>query len=78
MEQQLLPRFVADYHTKDAVLIFITEYLKERIIENALAKKSTEGLADAIIEVEKAFEELSELYDNQQTSGTKRDTNIAK
>jgi hypothetical protein len=78
MEQQLLPRFNADYHTKDAVLNFIKEYLKERIIENALAKKSTEGLADAIIEVEKAFEELSELYDNQQTSGTKRDTNIAK
>jgi hypothetical protein len=68
MEHQLLPRFNADYHTKQAVLAFVVDHLKERIIENALAKKSTEGLADAIIEIEKAFEQLNELYDIKQTT----------
>lgn len=75
---QLLNNFNSDFHTKEALLDFIKGHLHERIIENAIKKLPVESLADAIIEIEEAFETLKDLYDTQQATGTKRDTNTAK
>ena len=49
-----------------------------RIIDNAIAKEPTESLADALIEVKKAFEEIEQIYDIKQALRGDRNENTAK
>ena len=77
-QEQLLSRFNADAHTKEALINFIEAHLQSRIIENAIAKKPTESLADAIIEIKQVFEDLESIYDIKQALRRDGDTNTAK
>jgi len=77
-QEQLLSRLNGDPHTKEALINFFEAHFHTRIIENALAKQPTDSLADALIEVKKAFEEIGEIYDIKQALRTGGDTNTAK
>lgn len=61
MHNQLLERFNLDVHTKQAVLDYITEYLYQKIIDEALLGKSVEHLASAVKELINAFDELNDI-----------------
>jgi hypothetical protein len=77
-QEQLLSRLNGDPHTKEALLNFFEAHFHTRIIENALAKQPTDSLADALIEVKNAFEELESIYDIKQALKRDGDTNTAK
>ena len=77
-QQRLLSQFNNDFHTKEALIAFIVNHLETRIVENAIAKLPVASLADAIIELKKAFEELSLAYDIKQTPRGEREGNTAK
>lgn len=77
-QEQLLSRFNADPHTKEALINFIEAHLQSRIIENAIKKLPTDSLADAIIEVKQAFEEIENMYDIKEALRRDGDTNTAK
>lgn len=65
---EILRRFNGDVHTKEAIVEYLTNHLKEKIIERALLKQNTDSLADAIIELEKGFEQLAIDYGIKQQS----------
>lgn len=58
-----LIRFNGDKHTKEDVLAFLVEHFEQEIIYRARNKEDITSLAEAINEVEKAFDQLSILYD---------------
>ncbi len=60
--EPLLRLFNDDKKTKEALLNYLTGFFEEKIIERAKKKESVESLADAIIELEKGFEQLSIDY----------------
>lgn len=62
MEHSLLARFNGDKHTKEAVFVYFTQYFEGQIVKRAKEKQPVESLADAIVELEKAFEQLSIDY----------------
>jgi hypothetical protein len=77
-QEQLLSRFNGDPHTKEALINFMEAHFHSRIIENAIAKLPTDSLADALIEVKKAFEEIESIYDIKQALRGDRNENTAK
>jgi diphthamide synthase (EF-2-diphthine--ammonia ligase) len=77
-QEQLLSRFNGDPHTKEALINFMEAHFQAKIIESAIAKLPTESLADAIIEMKQAFEDLENMYDIKQALRGDRDTNTAK
>lgn len=54
--------FNGDKQTKEEVLNFLIDYFQDKIIERAMEKKNVESLADAIIEVRNAFNQLDINY----------------
>lgn len=77
-QYHLLQLFSQDLHTQEALLNFLKDHLAERIVQNAIEKKPVEALADAIIELEKGFERLREIYDIKYTVRDNTGTNKAK
>lgn len=66
--REILRRFNGDVNTKEALVEYLTNHLKEKIIERALLKQNTDSLADAIIELENGFEQLAIDYGIKQQS----------
>ena len=56
---EILKRFNDDVNTKEVLLAYFIEYFESKIIERAKEKKDVSSLADAIIELEKAFDQLN-------------------
>jgi hypothetical protein len=57
-----LRRFNGDEATKSELLEYLIAHFQKKIIERAIQKEDVESLADAIIEVKKAFEQLEVDY----------------
>lgn len=55
----LLHRFNLDVHTKAAVLAYFTEYFEMEIVKKAREGESVEVMAQAIVQLEKAFDQLT-------------------
>lgn len=58
----LLRRFNGDKHTKEALLAYCTAFFETQIVIRAKEKQSVEGLADALIELERVFDQLEIDY----------------
>jgi len=69
MQNELLKRFNADFHTREEVLSYIVEHLEGRIVEEAVKGNPVDAIARAINEINLAFDNLRESYDTKQTTG---------
>lgn len=65
---EILRRFNGDVHTKEAVSNYLVEHFKSEIIRRALLKEDVTSLADAILELEKGFEQLAIDYGIKEQS----------
>ena len=64
--QELLRQFNGDEQTKNAILSYCVKYFENNIILQAREGKDVKSLAEAINQLEKAFEQLSIDYDVKQ------------
>lgn len=62
----LLRQFTGDYHTKNAVLAYLQDYLEQEIIIRARKGEDVRSLAEAINEIYKAFDNLDIQYGIKQ------------
>lgn len=65
---EILARFNGDIHTQEALKAFFVEFFEDEIIARSLKKENTDSLADAIIEMERAFSKLNDDYGIKQKS----------
>lgn len=76
MQPNLLQQFSNDKHTKGALLEYLIYSFQAKIIEKAMKKENVESLADACLEITKAFEQLD--IDYGPKSKPKLSTNDAR
>ncbi len=57
-----LRRFNGDKTTKQELKEYIVSFLQLRIIERSMKKENTDSLVDAIVELDKAFNQLDIEY----------------
>ena len=60
--QELLRRFNDDTHTKDALRVFLDEFIGKEGVRRIFARENVDAVADAKILIDKAFEALSDEY----------------
>lgn len=69
---EILGRFNGDINTKEALQEYFRAFFKQEIINRSLKKENTDSLADAINEMDRAFEKLSDDYGIKQEQSTNK------
>lgn len=67
MDRDLIKAFYLDIHTRDAVLAFLSDTLKEEATSNVFKGKPVDGYKEAMDCIKNSFAKLHDTYGERPT-----------